>query len=142
MFLDVSTIIYGVDRNIRVKYIQLIQQNRTVLLMLVYIMVMSGPDDGLVLKLQQPINPDNNVAVFSIGRRETCDVCIAFDTSVSRLHARLLISEDKKILLTDEDSRNGTFIGRQRIKEPTFIQAGELFRVGNTWLRIQSIEKD
>ncbi len=110
--------------------------------MLVYIMVMSGPDDGLVLKLQQPINPDNNVAVFSIGRRETCDVCVAFDTSVSRLHAQLLVSDEKQMMLTDENSRNGTFIGRQRVKEPVFVKIGDLFRVGNTWLRVQTIEKD
>lgn len=110
--------------------------------MLVYVMVMSGPDDGLVLKLQQPINPDSNVATFTIGRRESCDVCIAFDTSVSRLHAQLLISDDSDLMLTDENSRNGTFLGRQRVKEPLSLHAGELFRVGNTWLRVQSIEKD
>ncbi len=96
------------------------------------IMFMSGPDDGLELTL---IN-DNS---FTIGRRESSHICIAFDTSVSRLHARLAVRDDG-LWLVDEKSRNGTFISHHRVKEPELLRVGELFRVGNTWLRVQSVE--
>jgi len=108
-------------------------------------MIMSGPDDGLELSLQpgdtsQASNTQSTV--FTIGRRETCDICIPFDTSVSRLHATITIDSAERITLTDEDSRNGTFMGRQRVKDVTRLEANALFRVGNTWLRIQSIVKE
>lgn len=105
------------------------------------VMIMSGPDDGLELDLQGiPTPSDESVlSAFAIGRRETSDICIPFDISVSRLHAWLQVRRDG-IWLIDQESRNGTFIGRRRIKEPESLKVGELFQVGHTWLRIQTIE--
>ncbi len=102
--------------------------------MQIRIMVMSGFDDGREITLE-------GEGDFTIGRRETCDICIPFDTSVSRLHARLQYRMDE-IWLVDEESRNGTFIGRRRVKEPEPLQTKELFRVGNTWLRIQEYKEN
>lgn len=94
------------------------------------VMLMSGPDDGKEVELQG--------VEFTIGRRERCDICIPFDTSVSRVHARLVV-RGNVVLLTDEESRNGTYIGRRRIKEAEVISVGEMFRIGNTWLRVQEV---
>lgn len=107
------------------------------------IMVMSGPDDGLQIELAGTKSDENGMAevYFTIGRREACDVCVPFDTSVSRLHAKLVVHHNKNISIIDEKSRNGTFVGRQRVKDVEALRIGELFRVGNTWLRIQSIEE-
>lgn len=107
------------------------------------IMIMSGPDDGLEITLLSRSDTDSHhdtAHTYSIGRRETCDVCIPFDTSVSRLHAHLVIHPDQSLSLVDEKSRNGTFVGRQRVKDIMALSTGELFRIGNTWLRVQSIE--
>ncbi|MCB9435680.1 MAG: FHA domain-containing protein [Anaerolineales bacterium] len=94
------------------------------------VMLMSGPDDGKEVELEG--------VEFTIGRRKQCDICVPFDTAVSREHARLVIN-GKVLLLKDEDSRNGTFIGRRRIKEVELLGEGDMFRVGNTWLRVQEV---
>lgn len=114
--------------------------------MMLKIMVMSGPDDGLELHLTPEVTmktaENQQLALFTIGRRETCDICIPFDTSVSRLHASLVVNNIYNLLLIDEDSRNGTFVGRQRVKEPVGLDEGTIFRVGNTWLRVQALLKE
>lgn len=106
-------------------------------------MVMSGPDDGMELILNSNISQididADYIAFFTIGRRETCDICIPFDTSVSRLHANIAIDKSYNITLMDRDSRNGTFVGRQRVKDAITMDTGTLFRIGNTWLRVQSL---
>lgn len=100
--------------------------------MIIKVMLMSGPDDGKELTLSG--------TEFTIGRREKCDICIPYDTSVSRTHARLMV-RGGVLLLTDEESRNGTYIGRRRLKDTEVLGVGELFRIGNTWVRVQEVGK-
>ncbi|WP_162910066.1 FHA domain-containing protein [Aggregatilinea lenta] len=105
------------------------------------IMVMSGPDDGRTITLN-PERGDGFVAAdgtwtIVLGRREECDIGIPFDTQVSRQHALLRLTTDQQIWLADASSRNGTYVGKTRIEEPTLVTPGELFRLGRTWLRIQ-----
>ncbi|MBI5930889.1 MAG: FHA domain-containing protein [Chloroflexi bacterium] len=107
------------------------------------LMVMSGPDDGLEIVLNhsksgEPLPPEL-LGKYTIGRRDNSDVCVPFDTLVSRLHATLHYRADG-LFLVDEGSRNGTFVGRRRVKEPESVNIGQMFRVGQTWLRVQSIE--
>lgn len=106
------------------------------------IMVMSGPDDGRTYRLS-PEQGDGFLGTdgtwsLVLGRREECDISIPFDTQVSRQHALLRVAPDRTIWLADAGSRNGTYVGKNRIEEPTPITPGELFRLGRTWLRIQS----
>jgi pSer/pThr/pTyr-binding forkhead associated (FHA) protein len=109
------------------------------------IMVMSGPDDGLEITLTNTGNgtslDDDVLGQFSIGRRDNSDICVPFDTLVSRLHATLYLRHDG-LWLVDENSRNGTFVGRRRVKEPEKLSVGQMFRVGGTWLRVQSVDDD
>ncbi len=107
------------------------------------IMYMSGPDDGLEVWLRS--NQSQGYAVvegwaFSIGRRETCDLVIAFDTQVSREHATLTLLPDQ-LLLEDNQSRNGTFIEDQRLTSPQPLHLHQLFRIGRTWLRVQETQQ-
>lgn len=110
---------------------------------------MSGPLDGKTLRFDQP-EPGEEV-VYTIGRREGCDIRLSFDKQASRLHARLGCaaipitaddSADEPYLLTfwleDANSRNGTFIEREkeRIRGRVSLRPGTLFRVGCTWLRL------
>jgi pSer/pThr/pTyr-binding forkhead associated (FHA) protein len=110
------------------------------------IMIMSGPDDGQKVYLSREYGDGNlsqdNSWTLSFGRREECDVSIPFDTQVSRRHAVLRVTDDRRFFLEDMGSLNGTYVGKARIEEPTEVERGELFRLGRTWMRIQPEEGD
>ncbi len=95
------------------------------------LMIMSGPDDGKILKLNAPKQGD----AFVVGRREECDVVLPYDSQISRQHARLF-KKDGKWYVQDLDSRNGTYIGKQKITAAIPLESGQMFRVGRTWLRL------
>ncbi len=110
---------------------------------------MSGPLDGKTMRFEQPDIGDE--LILHIGRREGCDIHMPFDNQVSRLHARVgcksmsVTATDSvaepfilSFWLEDLDSRNGTFIERERspIKERVSLRPGSLFRIGRTWMRL------
>ncbi|MFZ4826510.1 MAG: FHA domain-containing protein [Phototrophicaceae bacterium] len=110
---------------------------------------MSGPLDGKILRFSQP--PIGTERVIAIGRREGCDVEIDFDNQVSRLHAYLVCDsvpvtteEGEPSLavlsfwLEDLESRNGTYLHQQSqpIQGRVSVQAGDMFRIGRTWMRL------
>jgi len=64
---------------------------------------------------------------LTIGRRNTNDVAIA-DLGVSRYHARIDVSGNK-ILLTDLDSKNGTFVNDRPISSH-LLTHGDVIRIG------------
>jgi DNA-binding winged helix-turn-helix (wHTH) protein len=67
-----------------------------------------------------------------IGR--DADVAIRFDTStVSRRHARVLVSADAA-LLEDCGSKNGTFRGSERVTSPMALADGDVIRIGSVRL--------
>jgi pSer/pThr/pTyr-binding forkhead associated (FHA) protein len=104
-------------------------------------MFMSGPDDGLEVWLKS--NQSKGHAIrdgweFIIGRREDCDLHIPFDTLVSREHAAIRVTSED-ITLVDGGSRNGTSLGDHRVNGTVHIKIGDLFRVGNTWLRLEEV---
>ena len=113
----------------------------------IFVRLMSGPHDGLQLSF--PLPHSGGETVVTIGRSEECDVALPYDSQVSRTHAQLVCtpSDDTmeediqkqrvKIRLLDLGSRNGTYLGEQRLKgEGAELNPGELFRVGRTWLRV------
>lgn len=106
------------------------------------IMIMSGPDDGQRIQLDQAHNgmlkPDGTWSLL-FGRLEECDVSIPFDTQVSRRHAYLHVEPNDSFQLEDLKSLNGTFVGKEkdRVEDPTPVKRGQLFRLGRTWMRIQ-----
>lgn len=110
---------------------------------------MSGPYDGKSLLFEQPDAGDE--LVLNIGRREGCDIHLAFDNQVSRLHARLgctsqAVTSSESVAdpfvlhfwLEDMQSRNGTYLERdkQPLKGRVPLRPGTLFRIGRTWLRL------
>ncbi len=107
----------------------------------VAVTVMSGPDDGREYRFRYSdgvgsLGP-NGVWILTLGRRDDCDLCLLFDTQVSRRHARLVGTPDGRWLLEDVGSRNGTFVGRKRIDSVTELEPGTMFRIGRTWLRLE-----
>ncbi|RYZ77002.1 MAG: FHA domain-containing protein [Proteobacteria bacterium] len=70
------------------------------------IKILTGPQAGQIVPLPE--------GKHTLGRGSLCDVKIA-STSVSKEHATILITNDK-IILSDLDSRNGTFVNGVRIQ--------------------------
>jgi len=97
--------------------------------------LMSGPQDGAVLTFERLLDSDEPT-VISIGRREGTDVCLNYDSQVSREHAALICDGDN-FWLEDKQSTNGTYVGDEKITGRVQIGPGQLFRIGRTWLRIE-----
>jgi pSer/pThr/pTyr-binding forkhead associated (FHA) protein len=82
------------------------------------------------------------MGVNTIGRRsKTSDCAIQLDTAdefISRRHARIELRRNAdgayEYLLTDADSRNGTFLNEQRLykDETVFLALGDRIRLGHT----------
>ncbi len=103
------------------------------------ISVMSGPRDGETLRFVP--DPTSEEFVLEIGRREDCAIPLTYDSQVSRLHAKLIF-EHGRFWIEDLESRNGTYIQHKQIKKRSRIEPSTLFRVGRTWLRLDSLPPD
>ncbi|MCM1143192.1 MAG: FHA domain-containing protein [Blautia sp.] len=68
---------------------------------------------------------------FTIGKMAGCVDCVLADDSISRLHARIE-EQDGKVLLTDMNSRNGTYKNGLRMSpsETVEIEPGDEIRFG------------
>ncbi|MFC1850819.1 diguanylate cyclase [candidate division CSSED10-310 bacterium] len=90
-----------------------------------YLIVLYGRDRGkrILLDKQEIV----------IGRSKKADFRID-DDKISRIHCKLDV-DDKRVLLQDCDSRNGTFINGQKITTVT-IDPDCLIRIGSTLMRI------
>lgn len=107
------------------------------------LMFMSGVEDGksLTLLAEAGDGIENlDSWTLTIGRQDDRDIRLQRDSFISREHATLT-SRGGEWWLSDLNSRNGSFIevdGEEaRVKEPTRIDEGQLFKIGRTWLRIQ-----
>src|SRR5262245_16765896 len=87
-------------------------------------MVLSGPDQGVEFRLEQP--------VVIIGRGGTADLALT-DSSVSRHHA-LVAWEHGEWGVQDLESANGTFINGRRIAQRVPLVTGDAVRVGSVLL--------
>jgi FOG: FHA domain len=67
-----------------------------------------------------------------IGRASECDLCLAFDGSVSRQHARLEWDGHTWVII-DTNSTNGTFVNGERITERR-LTPGDQIEVGTVKL--------
>jgi pSer/pThr/pTyr-binding forkhead associated (FHA) protein len=69
-----------------------------------------------------------------IGRAESADVPLAFDTEVSRLHAEVERAGGECLLIDDGLSSNGTYVNGHRVAGRRRLRGGDVVRVGNTHL--------
>lgn len=96
---------------------------------------MNGPQDGRTIQWDTPTGQAEKL--LTIGRRDGCDIPLDYDTQVSRLHARVVyVPLSASFYLEDAGSRNGTYIGGDRLIDRTPLVPGVLFRVGRTWMRL------
>ncbi|MBI5103888.1 MAG: FHA domain-containing protein [Solirubrobacterales bacterium] len=71
---------------------------------------------------------------LSVGRADTNDVALGWDTEVSRLHAELERIAGEWTIVDDGLSRNGTFVNGTRIAGRTRLRDGDVVRIGRTTL--------
>ena len=67
-----------------------------------------------------------------LGREDDADVVID-DTSVSRHHAVITICGEDAVI-EDLESKNGTFVGSQRIEAPAGLRDGDRITLGSARL--------
>jgi hypothetical protein len=82
--------------------------------------VLAGASEGEFFKLKAG-------TTHVIGRAEDCDMRLD-DEGVSRQHARVVV-EEGAVVLEDLDSRNGTFVGQDKITKRTLV-AEDVVRIG------------
>lgn len=97
----------------------------------IVITVMSGADDGKVFELDK--------TPVMIGRHADDDVCLPYDTRVSRHHARIT-REGESYFIEDmgpegKGSTNGTYINEKRIKGKTPISSGDMILLDSVWVK-------
>jgi hypothetical protein len=77
--------------------------------------ILTGPQAGQIVPLANGYN--------ILGRSPACQIKIA-SNSVSKEHATILLTEDGKVLITDMNSRNGTFVNGLRVQNQK-LSAGD-----------------
>jgi FHA domain len=87
-----------------------------------WVKVEKGHRAGRELILSRP--------VLTIGRAETCDIGLFGDSSIERLHARILL-QGKQYFVEDAGTPGGTFLNGERIHEPIPLKQADQIRVGN-----------
>ncbi len=80
---------------------------------------------------QQIVDLADTVERITIGRSPGCDVCLAYDAKVSRLHAQLERVGTDWVLTDDGLSRNGTFVRGQRINGRRRLADADVVTVGD-----------
>lgn len=65
----------------------------------------------------------------TVGRGASSDLCLD-DPSISRVHATIEVGPDHAVVVTDRDSRNGTWIDDVRLASPTPVRPGQRVRFG------------
>ena len=87
--------------------------------------VIGGPNNGAEYAMQPG-------RTYTIGTDpNTCDI-VFHDTSVSRQHARITISEDDKMSIEDLKSRNGVLLDGESLKTRKTLIPNTLVSIGTT----------
>jgi pSer/pThr/pTyr-binding forkhead associated (FHA) protein len=92
-------------------------------------------DDGV----QRIVGLTAGPAHTSFGRSPECDVCLAWDPEVSRLHAEIAEVGDQWVITDDGLSSNGTFIGGERLAGRRRLVDGDVLRLGGTAIAFRRV---
>jgi len=69
-----------------------------------------------------------------IGRADSADLSLAFDTEISRLHAEVENAGGEWLLIDDGLSSNGSYINGERVSGRRRLRGGDVIRLGRTLL--------
>jgi pSer/pThr/pTyr-binding forkhead associated (FHA) protein len=81
---------------------------------------------------QQIVVVEEGTAALWVGRGESADLRLDWDEEVSSLHAQIEVVRDECTLLDDGLSRNGSFVGEQRVDGRRRLRDGDTLRFGRT----------
>jgi len=96
-----------------------------------YLLYRDGHGDERVLSLSDAWDR------VTIGRGVGSDLPLPWDGEVSRVHAELLRLGDDWVVVDDGLSRNGTFLGGDRVAGRRRLVDGDELRVGSTAIRFR-----
>ena len=81
---------------------------------------------------QQLVDLGERSRALSVGRGDTNDVPLPWDSEVSRVHAMLEPVGAEWTLLDDGLSRNGSFVNGERVAGRRRLEDGDMMRIGQT----------
>ncbi|HEY7455995.1 MAG TPA: FHA domain-containing protein [Solirubrobacterales bacterium] len=81
---------------------------------------------------QRIVTVEEGTTALWIGRGEAADLRLDWDAEVSALHAQIEVVRDECTLLDDGLSRNGSFVGEQRVEGRRRLRDGDTLRFGQT----------
>jgi FHA domain len=81
---------------------------------------------------QRIVDLGDDCSRLVLGRAPSCDVCLAWDRGVSRLHAELERIGDEWLVVDDGLSSNGTFVRGERVAGRRRLADGDVITLGHT----------
>jgi pSer/pThr/pTyr-binding forkhead associated (FHA) protein len=81
---------------------------------------------------QRIVVVEAGIAALWVGRGESAGLRLDWDEEVSALHAQIEVVRDECTLLDDGLSRNGSFVGEQRVDGRRRLRDGDTLRFGRT----------
>lgn len=81
---------------------------------------------------QRIVVVEEGTATLWVGRGESAGLRLDWDEEVSALHAQIEVVRDECTLLDDGLSRNGSFVGEQRVDGRRRLRDGDTLRFGRT----------
>jgi pSer/pThr/pTyr-binding forkhead associated (FHA) protein len=81
---------------------------------------------------QRIVVVEEGASALWVGRGESADLRLEWDEEVSALHAQIEVVRDECTLLDDGLSRNGSFVGEERVDGRRRLRDGDTLRFGRT----------
>jgi pSer/pThr/pTyr-binding forkhead associated (FHA) protein len=81
---------------------------------------------------QRIVVVEEGTTALWVGRGESADLRLDWDEEVSALHAQIEVVRDECTLLDDGLSRNGSFVGEERVDGRRRLRDGDTLRFGRT----------
>jgi pSer/pThr/pTyr-binding forkhead associated (FHA) protein len=81
---------------------------------------------------QRIVIVEEGTTALWVGRGESADLRLDWDEEVSALHAQIEVVRDECTLLDDGLSRNGSFVGEERVDGRRRLRDGDTLRFGRT----------
>jgi pSer/pThr/pTyr-binding forkhead associated (FHA) protein len=81
---------------------------------------------------QRIVVVEEGASALWVGRGDSADLRLEWDEEVSALHAQIEVVRDECTLLDDGLSRNGSFVGEERVDGRRRLRDGDTLRFGRT----------
>ncbi len=98
-----------------------------------YVYILNGKDEGKCYDLE----PGTHI----IGRSDKAEIVLKGDKYVSGAHAELKYTGNK-IIISDKNSKNGTFLLGEPVTKNIVVKSGDIVRIGRTFLKFSTISQD